>query len=109
MTTLNTAELKFFELVTKLKAPITETSKADILKTLLKLNNPTFYRKHITKNPIERHGFTTSRVTNPILVSVNRMITACNSSMDLSKLAYVLQQEYAWAFHKFPDYRRVDL
>ena len=109
MTTLNTAELKFFELVTKLKAPITETSKADILKTLLKLNNPTFYRKHISKNPIERHGFISSRITNPILVSVSRMVALCNSSIDLDKLGYMLQQEYAWAFHKFPDYRRVDL
>lgn len=109
MTTLNAVELEFFELANKLKNTITEPAKTEILKTLLKLNNPTFYSKHIYKNPIERHGFSSSRTTNPILISVSAMITACKTTSDLVKLTQSLQQEYAWAFHKFPRYRAVDL
>ena len=49
MSKLTPFDIEFFELSTALKSEVTETSKKQITKTLLKLNNPTYYYKFINR------------------------------------------------------------
>jgi hypothetical protein len=109
MTKLTAFDIEFFELANILKGTIDENSKKIITKTLLKLNNPTYYSKRIHKNPIELHGFNSTRTTNPVLLAISNMLTALKTESDTALLVKKLQTEFAWAFHKFNHYSSVNL
>jgi hypothetical protein len=109
MTALTQFDIEFFSLVEVLKKPITDSVKQHLTKTLLKLNNPTYYGKHVRKHPIEWHGYTTSRVENPVLVAISAMLNALRTESDSNRLSNQLQTEFAWAFNNFAGYSRVNL
>lgn len=109
MTKLTPFDIEFFELSQNLKKPIDSDIKKDLVKKLLKLNNPTYFYKHVKRNPIELHGYSTTRTTNPVLVAITEMINILKTEQDSTKLLSRLQTEFAWAFNNYPSYSKVNL
>lgn len=109
MTKLTPFDIEFFELSSVLKKNLTEDTKKSIIKSLLKLNNPTYLYKHVKKNPIELHGYTTNRTINPVLVAIANMIQILKTEQNLSLASKNLQTEFAWAFNNYPKYSAVNL
>lgn len=107
MTKLTKYEIQFFEITNIIKSPITEETRLSLLKLLLKLNNPTYYSKYIVKNPIDRHGFSSTIITNPILQAVIAMINIINSRQ-YDTMLMDLQKELSWAYIKYPRYAMID-
>lgn len=109
MTVLNEFELEFFNITLDVRQPLTHISKNTIYKQLLKLNNPTYYSKHIVKNPIERHGYTSTRVTNPILLAIKNMLAKIKNTESLVDLQKQLQVELSWVYYTILGYKAVDI
>jgi hypothetical protein len=99
MTTLTTYDIEFFEITTELKNKV--VNKTKILKTLLKLNNPTYYSKYIFKNPIEKHGYSSKIVKNPILLAIQNMLISIKSNKPDDIIIKELQTEVAWAYNNY--------
>ena len=72
--TFNAFEIEFFELVDNLKTPFTEPNISVIKKTLLKLNNPTYYRKFAVTHPATAYGYYSNTLINPIIKCISNMI-----------------------------------
>lgn len=109
MSKLTPFDIEFFEISSLLKSEITEESKRILAKTLLKLNNPTYFYKHVKRNPIELHGYTTNRTINPVLLAINSMIGLLKAENNSEILLKKLQTEFAWAFNNYPKYTAVNL
>lgn len=109
MTKLTSFDIEFFEISQSLKKPINSDSKKDIVRKLLKLNNPTYFYKFVKRNPIELHGYSSSRTTNPVLIAISEMINIIKVEQDPDKLLTRLQTEFAWAFNNYPSYSKVNL
>ncbi len=102
--TFNDFEIEFFEIVHNLKSPFTEDNISIIKKTLLKLNNPTYYRKFAVAHPATEYGYYSNSVINPILKCISSMITILKSDADLAVKQKEMQKEYSWAFNEYPWY-----
>ena len=102
--TFNAFEIEFFEIVHNLKSSFTEDNISAIKKTLLKLNNPTYYRKFAVTHPATEYGYYNNSVINPILTCMRSMLNILKSDVDASVKQKEMQKEYAWAFHKYPWY-----
>jgi len=75
-----------------------DEAKKSIKPIFLKLNNPTFYKKHVYSKPTEQFGFADSKdYSNNILVKfTSECIKIINESQDLSEMLKKLQVEYSW-------------
>lgn len=109
MSKLTSFDVEFFEISSVLKSEFTEDTKKSLVKTLLKLNNPTYFYKHVKRHPIELHGFTAHKTINPVLVAIMSMITLIKTETDYNMLRQKLQTEFAWAFNNYPKYSAVNL
>ena len=109
MSKLTPFDIEFFEIAQTLKKELDNETRKGLVKTLLKLNNPTYFYKHVQRNPIELHGYSTTRTTNPVLVAISEMINILKTEQDSSKLLAKLQTEFAWAFNNYPSYSKVNL
>lgn len=96
--------LEFFELGLQLKNTENLTS---VYHKLLKLNNPTYINKHTTRHPLENHGYSNTKTINPVVLAVQNMLAAYKHNLDTSCLLQKLQTEYAWAFHNYPWYTKL--
>jgi len=103
---LSTFDIEFFELAHTLKQPLTTESVQSLKKTLLKLNNPTYYRKHTSTHPGAQYGYYQNTVLNPVLRAISSMIALLKEPTEHTQSA--LQQEYAWAFHNFTWYQTLE-
>ena len=61
MSKLTPFDIEFFEIAQTLKKELDNETRKGLVKTLLKLNNPTYFYKHVKRNPIELHGYSTYR------------------------------------------------
>lgn len=102
----STFDIEFFELAHSLKQPLTAESMQALKKTLLKLNNPTYYRKYTSSHPATQHGYYQNTVLNPVLKAVSSMLAALKEPNEYTQRT--LQQEYAWAFHQYPWYQTLE-
>ncbi len=109
MSKLTPFDVEFFELSSILKKNLNEDTKKSIIKSLLKLNNPTYFYKHVKRNPIELHGFTTNNTINPVLVAIANMIQILKTEQNPALASKQLQTEFAWAFNNYPKYSAVNL
>jgi hypothetical protein len=109
MSKLTPFDIEFFELSTTLKSEVTETSKRQITKTLLKLNNPTYYYKFIKRHPIENYGYKAHSTMNPILLAIANMIQILKTQTSNTQLEKDLQKEISWAFNNYNSYCLVNL
>lgn len=109
MSKLTPFDIEFFELAETLKKELDIEARKGLVKTLLKLNNPTYFYKHVRRNPIELHGYSTNRTTNPVLVAISEMINILKTEQNSNKLLTKLQTEFAWAFNNYPNYSKVNL
>lgn len=98
---MNSFYLQFFELATILKQPLTEQSILYIRKTLLKLNNPTYYSKHVETHPAKSFGYYKSSNINPVLLAISNMLDIVRNSASNEKKLVDLQKEYSWAFNNY--------
>lgn len=102
----STFEIEFFETASLLKQPLTTDSIQTLKKILLKLNNPTYYRKYTSSHPAYQYGYYQNKVLNPILKAVSSMLAILKEENSFT-LA-LLQREYSWAFHQYPDYQALE-
>lgn len=109
MSKLTDFDIEFFELTNTIKQDITDSSKQYVIKKLLKLNNPTYYTKFIKKHPIENHGYTSSKTTNPVLIAITNMLGLIRTENDNTLLKTLLQKEMSWAYHNYPSYQAVNI
>lgn len=75
-----------------------EEAKRTIKPIFLKLNNPTFYKKHIYSKPSEQFGFgDKDDYSNNLLTKfTSECIKIINESQDLFDMLKKLQVEYSW-------------
>jgi hypothetical protein len=75
-----------------------DEAKRAIKPIFLKLNNPTFYKKHVYSKPTEQFGFADSNnYSNNILTKyTTECIKIINESQDLFEMLKKLQIEYSW-------------
>lgn len=74
-----------------------ETAKKQIKPIFLKMNNPTFYKKHIHSTAVEKQGFSSSNFNKNMLVKfTSDCIKIINESQDLNEMLNKLQVEYSW-------------
>lgn len=109
MSTLTDFDIEFFELTNLLKSELTDSSKQEISKKLLKLNNPTYFYKYIKKHPIEHHGFSSSKTINPILIAISNMLSILKSNNSKDSILVLLQKEMSWAYNNYTPYSLVNL
>ncbi len=109
MSKLTPFDIEFFEMSAMLASEITEQSKKSLVKTLLKLNNPTYFYKHVKRHPIELHGFSAHKTINPVLSAIGSMINILKTENNSELLQKKLQTEFAWAFNNYPKYTAVNL
>ncbi len=109
MSKLTPFDIEFFEISTTLATELNEDSKKTLVKTLLKLNNPTYFYKYVKRHPIELHGLNAHKTTNPVLVAISSMINILKTENNLELLQKKLQTEFAWAFNNYPKYNSVNL
>jgi len=102
----STFEIEFFELATLLKQPLNADSIQSLKKTLLKLNNPTYYRKYTSSHPAAVYGYYQNKILNPILAAVSEMLIILKDNSE--KTGELLQREYSWAFHRYPEYQQLE-
>lgn len=107
MSIFNKFDLEFFDLATLLKE--SELNKNEISKTLLKLNNPTYFGKYTTKSAGERHGIYNGSVKNPLLVAIQNMLSIIKQDLDIDTMKTKLQTEFAWAYNNCMYYKHIDL
>jgi hypothetical protein len=78
-----------------------EEAKKAIKPLLLKLNNPTFYSKHIYSKPTEQYGFGNKNYSKNFLTRFTAdCIKIINESQDLYEMLKRLQTEYSWTLNK---------
>jgi hypothetical protein len=102
--TINVFDIQFFELVTLLKNPLTENSSEQLRKVLLKLKNPTYYEKYISKHPANSFGYYKNLTINPVLIAISNMLSILKSEHSIEKKLIELQKEYSWAFNNYSWY-----
>ena len=74
-----------------------EEAKETIKPIFLKLNNPTFYKKHIYSSPAAQYDIGGSDYSNNALVRfTSDCIKIINESQELSEMLKLLQLEYSW-------------
>jgi len=105
--TINSFDLQFFELAYKLKQPLTDNNINTIKSILLKLNNPTYYNKYVTKHPASVFGYYKNTTINPILVAVSNMLKVIKSTSSLEEKLTELQKEYSWAYNNYIWYNNL--
>jgi hypothetical protein len=105
--TINTFDLQFFELVSLLKKPLSEENSSDIRKILLKLKNPTYYSKYVSKHPANCFGYYKNNTINPILIALDNMIAILKSVHTIEDKQILLQKEYSWAFNNYNWYNNL--
>ena len=108
MSKLTDFDIEFFELTNTFKKDITDSSKQYIVKTLLKLNNPTYFIKFVKKHPIENHGYISSKTINPVLIAISNMLNIIRAENDVVRLKTLLQTEMSWAYHKYQSYQLIN-
>lgn len=104
---INSFDLQFFELVKHLKQPLTENSVKNIKNVLLKLNNPTYYNKYVTKHPANAFGYYKTKNINPVLLAISNMLDILKSSRELDNKLSELQKEYSWAYNNYMWYDHI--
>ncbi len=109
MSTLTDFDIEFFELTNLLKQEFTDSSKQEISKKLLKLNNPTYFYKYVKKHPIENHGYSSSKTMNPVLIAIANMLAILKSSNSKESILLLLQKEMSWAYNNYKPYSLVNL
>ena len=76
------------------------TSVEDVVKLvkplLLKMNNPTFYKKYLYTKPEEAYGGVGSYSNNMFTIFTNECIKIINECQDLNEMLRKLQVEYSW-------------
>lgn len=78
-----------------------EEFKRTLKPLILKLNNPTFYTKHLFSNPNEKHGYPSSSYDRNIFVKFTaECIKIMNECQDIFTAKKLLQVEYSWTYHK---------
>jgi hypothetical protein len=102
--TINVFDLQFFELATLLKNPLSEESYSDIRKVLLKLKNPTYYEKYVSKHPANSFGYYKNLTINPVLLAITNMLSILKSEDSNEEKLIKLQKEYSWAFNNYSWY-----
>ena len=98
---LSSFDIEFFELALTLKQPLTDSNIDTLKKTLLKLNNPTYYNKFTTAHPAHEHGYLLKSNINPILKAVSAMISIIKNEDTIENKLVSLQKEYSWAFNYY--------
>ncbi len=109
MSTLTDFDIEFFELTSLLKTELTDSSKQELSKKLLKLNNPTYFYKYVKKHPIENHGYSSSKILNPVLVAIANMLNILKSNNSKQSMLQLLQTEMSWAYNNYKPYSLVNL
>ena len=99
---LTAFDIEFFEIALQLKNQMSQPIIDSIKKTLLKLNNPTYYSKHTCKHPANKHGYYYNKTINPILISINEMLNIIKEDSSLEHKKAKLQVSYSWAFNNYP-------
>jgi hypothetical protein len=94
--TLTSFDIEFFSINNLLKSA---ENKEILRKTLIKLNNPTYYSKFIEAHPMHKFGYYTNKTINPILNAINSMLSILKSETCETTQILLLQKEYAWAFN----------
>ena len=105
--TINVFDIQFFELATLLKKPLSEQSSSDIRKVLLKLKNPTYYEKYISKHPANAFGYYKNTTINPVLIAISNMLLILKSEESFEEKLVKLQKEYSWAFNNYKWYSSI--
>jgi|688.fasta_scaffold1412799_2 hypothetical protein len=101
----STFDIEFFELANSLKTTLNvETLK----KSLLKLNNPTYYSKFTSTHPASSYGYYQKKTINPLLKAISAMLQILKSTDSDELKLRQLQQEYAWAFHHYSWYQNLE-
>lgn len=99
---MNQFYIEFFELANLLKNTLSVDNKDKLHKTLLKLNNPTYYSKYVITNPINTYGFNSKIIKNPVLLAIKNMLNIL--SINSNNTDKLLQTELAWAYNNYPKY-----
>jgi hypothetical protein len=105
---LNTFDIEFFETANILKNPLSDSSLSELKKTLLKLNNPTYYRKHTTAHPAHEHGYYLTKTLNPIIKTISYMLFVLKNNETLETKQKQLQTLYSWAYHECVWYKNME-
>ena len=107
MTTINEFDIEFFEIANIIKKTLTEENSNTLKKILLKLNNPTFYRKYVQSHPANIYGYYSAKIINPILIAISNMLAILKSEHSNDIKTKNLQLEYAWAFNNYNWYSSI--
>lgn len=101
---MNQYYIEFFELIPMLQNTTNSTIQ-QIQKILLKLNNPTYYNRFIITNPINKFGFNSTIIKNPVLLAIRNMLFIISSNTkDIIKK---LQIEISWAFNNYSFFSKL--
>jgi hypothetical protein len=92
---LTAFDIEFFEIALQLKNQMSQPIIDSIKKTLLKLNNPTYYSKHTCKHPANKHGYYNNK-------TINQMLNIIKEDSSLEHKKTKLQVSYSWAFNNYP-------
>lgn len=104
---MNIYQKDFFDIKTLLTKEYnnTEEAKKSIKPLLLKMNNPTFYKKHIYAQPSNAVDYGSEDYkNNPLVRFTSECIKILNESQELSDMLHKLQVEYSWTGHKSLSY-----
>lgn len=71
---------------------------------LLKMNNPTFYKKYLYTKPEEAYGAKGCYSKNMFVTFTNECIKIINECQELNEMLKRLQLEYSWTSHHSKDY-----
>ena len=104
---LTAFDIEFFEIALQLKKEVSQTLLDSIKKTLLKLNNPTYYSKFTNKHPANKHGYYESKTINPVLLAIVEMLAIIREDSSLEDKKRKLQISYSWAFNNFPYFSKL--
>lgn len=104
---LTAFDIEFFEIALQLKKDVSQTVLDSVKKTLLKLNNPTYYSKYTNKHPAHKHGYYESKNINPVLVAIIEMLSILKEDISNSDKQRKLQISYSWAFNNYPYFSRL--
>jgi hypothetical protein len=102
--TINVFDLQFFELAALLKKSLSEENYLELRKILLKLKNPTYYEKHVSKHPANSFGYYKNTTINPVLLAISNMLSILKSEDNNEEKLIKLQKEYSWAFNNYNWY-----
>lgn len=109
MSTITAFDIEFFELTDLLKKELTDSSKQELCKKLLKLNNPTYFYKYVKKHPIEHHGYSSAKTINPVLVAISNMLSVLKTNQTKETMLSNLQKEMSWAYNNYTAFSSVNL